>query len=115
MPYIGILRWSSRMNVHNKPAQVAALAPVWHAVRDNARSIVAEDPSLSSLVLSNVLNHETFEAALAHRLAERLDHSDVSADLIRQAFNDALEMRPEIGIEARADLTATLERDPAAH
>lgn len=115
MPYIGILRWSSRMNVHNKPSRVASLDPVWDAVRANAEAIVAEDPSLSSLVLSNVLNHDTFEAALAHRLAERLDHSDVSADLIRQAFNDALSLRPEIGIEARADLAATLERDPATH
>src|SRR5689334_15719671 len=102
MPYIGILRWSSRMNVHSKPSQIASLDPVWDAVRENARAIVAEDPSLSSLVLSNVLNHDTFEAALAHRLAERLDHSDVSADLIRQAFDDALKMRPEIGLEARA-------------
>ena len=103
------------MNIHNKPSRIASLDPVWDAVRANAEAIVAEDPSLSSLVLSNVLNHDTFEAALAHRLAERLDHSDVSADLIRQAFNDALSLRPEIGIEARADLTATLERDPATH
>jgi serine O-acetyltransferase len=67
------------------------------------------------MIMANVLNHDSFEAALAHRLAERLDHPDVSADLIRQAFHDALELRPEIGIDARADLTATLERDPATH
>ena len=73
------------------------------------------EPSLANLVYSNVLNHPSFEHALAHRLAERLDHSDVSADLIRQAFHDALAMRPEIGLEARADLAATLERDPALH
>ena len=104
------------MNVHTKSApRVTPLDPVWDAVRENAKQIVATEPALSSMVMSNVLNHETFESALAHRLAERLHHADVSADLIRQAFHWALEVRPEIAAEARADLAATLERDPATH
>jgi len=96
-------------------AQVTAVDPVWDAVRQNAREILKSEPNLSSMVMANVLNHDTFEEALAHRLAERLDHPDVSADLIRQAFHDALDAHPEIGNEARADLAATLERDPATH
>ena len=104
------------MNVSLKPAaQITQMDPVWDAIRENARAIVASDPSLSSMVMANVLNHGTFEDALAHRLAERLDHTDVSADLIRQAFHEALAARPDIGVSARADLAATLERDPAAH
>jgi serine O-acetyltransferase len=103
------------MNVSLKSAAAATLDPVWNAVRANAREIVANEPGLSSMVMANVLNHASFEEALAHRLAERLDHTDVSADLIRQAFHDALAFRPEIGNEARADLAATLERDPATH
>lgn len=98
-----------------KPVQVAAVDPVWDAVMSGARQIAAGEPALANLVYSSILNHTNFEDALAHRLAERLHHSDVSADLIRQAFGDALELRPEIGIEARADLAATLERDPACH
>ena len=96
-------------------AQITSVDPVWDAIRQNARELLSAEPSLSSMVMANVLNHESFEAALAHRLAERLDHPDVSADLIRQAFHDALASRPEIGHEARADLAATIERDPAAH
>jgi len=96
-------------------AQVTPVDPVWDAVRGNAREILKSEPNLSSMVMANVLNHDTFEEALAHRLAERLDHPDVSADLIRQAFHDALDAHPEIGNEARADLAATLERDPATH
>ncbi|MDO8358707.1 MAG: serine O-acetyltransferase [Devosia sp.] len=104
------------MNVSLKSAtNISTVDPVWDAVRANARTIVAGEPGLSSMVMANVLNHATFEEALAHRLAERLDHPDVSADLIRQAFADALAFRPEIGAEARADLAATLERDPATH
>jgi serine O-acetyltransferase len=103
------------MAVSTKAAPVTAMDPVWDAIRANAREMLTSEPSLSSLVMANVLNHDSFEAALAHRLAERLDHNDVSADLIRQAFHDALGTNPEIGLEARADLAATLERDPACH
>lgn len=98
-----------------KPAEVRTLDPVWDAVTSGARQVARVEPSLANLVYSNVLNHASFEHALAHRLAERLDHADVSADLIRQAFHDALAFRPEIGAESRADLAATLERDPALH
>ncbi len=103
------------MNVSLKHAAPASLDPVWDAVRANARRIVAEEPGLSSFVMANILNHTSFEDALAHHIATLLDHADVSADLIRQAFHDALALRPEIGNEARADLAAVLERDPAAH
>jgi serine O-acetyltransferase len=98
-----------------RSAHLHTVDPVWAAIQADAQRIVAGEPSLSAMIVSNILNHDSFEAALAHRLAERLDHSDVSADLIRQAFHDALELRPEIGEEARADLSATLERDPACH
>jgi serine O-acetyltransferase len=96
-------------------ASVTPMDPVWEAVLSGANKIAAAEPALAHLVYTSVLNHERFEDALAHRIAERLDHTDVSADIIRQGFNDALEARPEIGAEARADLSATLERDPACH
>jgi serine O-acetyltransferase len=96
-------------------ASVTLIDPVWEAVLAGAAKIAATEPALTHLVYTAVLNHQRFEDALAHRLAERLHHSDVSADIIRQAFMDALGARPEIGAEARADLSATLERDPACH
>jgi serine O-acetyltransferase len=96
-------------------ASVTLMDPVWEAVLSGANKIAAAEPALAHLVYTSVLNHERFEDALAHRLAERLDHTDVSADIIRQGFMDALDARPEIGAESRADLSATLERDPACH
>lgn len=98
-----------------KSAVISAVDPVWEAVRAGARQIVAAEPSLGNMAISAVLNHDTFEQALAHRLAARLDHDDVSADLIRQAFAETLVDHPEIGEWARVDLAATLERDPACH
>jgi serine O-acetyltransferase len=98
-----------------KASHLKAVDPVWDGMVEQARAVLAVEPSLSNLLISSVLNHDSFESALAHRLAERLHHSDVSADIIRQAFVDALEQRPEIGDESRADLAATFERDPACH
>src|SRR6185312_9303545 len=95
--------------------QLSSVDPIWEAVIADARAILADEPALASLVVSTILSYDRFEDALVHRLAERLDHSDVSADLIRQAFGEALAARPEIGAAARADLAATFERDPACH
>lgn len=98
-----------------KSVHIQSVDPVWEAVRAGARQILDSEPSLANLVLSNVLNHESFEDALAHRLAARLDHEEVSADMIRQAFAETLRDNPGIGEAARVDLAATLERDPACH
>lgn len=101
--------------VKTAAGNLASVDPIWDAMTREARQICANEPSLTQLVVSSVLNHDSFESALAHRLAARLDHADVTADLIRQAFEDMLAGHPEIGAGARADLAATLERDPAAH
>ncbi|MFC3706188.1 serine O-acetyltransferase [Devosia honganensis] len=98
-----------------KAAQIQSVDPVWDAVRSGAQQILDSEPSLANLVLSSILNHESFEDALAHRLAARLDHEELSADMIRQAFAETLRDNPDIGAAARADLAATLERDPACH
>ena len=96
-------------------AEIKSVDPVWEAVCSGARQIVSSEPSLANMAISSILNHDSFEQALAHRLAARLDHDDVSADIIRQAFAETLIDAPEIGHNARVDLAATLERDPACH
>ena len=52
---------------------------------------------------------------MAHRVSERLHHADVPAELIRQAYADALQGDPAIGQAFRADIVATVDRDPAAN
>lgn len=87
--------------------------PVWARVRDEAEMVVRNEPELATFIYSTVLHHDTLEAAVVHRLSERLDHADVSAELIRQAYADALEDEPSIGNAFRADIVATVDRDPA--
>ena len=50
---------------------------------------------------------------MVHRLAERLDHSALSGDLIRQTYDEALRDDPDLGNAFRADLVAVYDRDPA--
>ena len=65
--------------------------------------------------IESILHHDTLEAAVVHRLAERLDHGAISGELIRQAYADALEDQPSLGDIFRADIVATADRDPATH
>lgn len=102
------------MAVQNiNPQKVSALDPVWDRIRDEAEEIVRREPELATFIYSSILHHDKLEAAVVHRLAERLDHSALSGDLIRQAYNDALRAEPDLGNMFRADLVAVYDRDPA--
>jgi serine O-acetyltransferase len=94
-----------------KPLQ--KLDPVWARIRSEAENIVRREPEIATFIYSSVLHHDTLEAAVVNRVAERLDHPDVSAELIRQAYADALEDEPRLGDAFRADIVATVDRDPA--
>ena len=95
------------------PRPVEHLDPVWSRIRDEAADIIRDDPTLGGFIFATVLNRDSFEEALVHRLAQRLGHVEVSAELIVQAFEDALEAEPEIAAAARADILAVHARDPA--
>ncbi len=97
-----------------KPANtVGKVDPVWTKVREEADAIVRVEPALATFIYSTILHHDTLEAAVVHRASERLDHQDVSGEMIRQAYADALEDEPSIGDAFRADIVATIDRDPA--
>src|SRR5438270_1439169 len=89
--------------------------PVWSRIREEAEEVARREPELASFIYSSILHHDRFEQAVVHRIAERLDHPDVSGELIRQAYADALEDDPSIGDAFRTDIMATVDRDPAAH
>ena len=90
------------------------LDPVWARVRREAEEVVRHEPELASFIYSSVLHHDTLEQAVVQRLSARLDHPDVSGELIRQAYADALDDQPQLGDMFRADIVAVVDRDPAA-
>ena len=88
--------------------------PVWNRIRHEAEEIARREPELSSFIYETILHHGNLEAAVVHRVTERLDHPDVSAELIRQAYAEALAADPGIGTSFRSDIVAVFDRDPAA-
>ena len=98
-----------------KTQPVEKIDPVWNRVRTEAEDAVAQEPALGAFIYSSLLAHDSFESALIHRLAQRLGSADLGSDTIVNAFQDAVEAEPDIGLSARADLTATFDRDPACH
>jgi serine O-acetyltransferase len=88
--------------------------PVWARIRGEAEEVVRREPELTSFIYASILRHDRLEAAVVRRVTERLDHADVPGELIRQAYTEALEDDPEIGAAFRADIVATIDRDPAS-
>src|ERR1700761_3316081 len=99
--------------INPQSAKLAALDPIWNRVRNEAEDIVRREPELASFIYSTVLHHERLEDSVVHRIAERLDHSALSGDLIRQAYDEALRDDPDLGNAFRADMVAVYDRDPA--
>jgi serine O-acetyltransferase len=87
--------------------------PVWSRIRQEAEDIARREPELASFLYENILHRDSLETAVAHRVSQRLDHADVSSDLIRQAYREALDDQPSLGNAFRADIVATFDRDPA--
>ncbi|NJL07180.1 MAG: serine O-acetyltransferase [Bacteroidales bacterium] len=96
-----------------RPTALPNADPVWERLRREAEAVIAADPVLAAFVMATILNHDTLEEAVAHRLASRLDHPDVSDELIRHAYAEALDADPLIGAAFRSDIVAVADRDPA--
>jgi serine O-acetyltransferase len=108
--FIGVQIMAQHQTRHST---VGKVDPVWSKVREEAEQIVRTEPALATFIYSTILNHDNLEAAVVHRASERLDHHDVSGEMIRHAYAEALEDEPAIGMSFRADIVATLDRDPA--
>jgi serine O-acetyltransferase len=97
-----------------QPDPIAGMVdPVWRRLRQEAEAVVREEPRLASFIMATILNHASLESAVSHRVAARLGHPSLSADLVAQSFHEAVSDDPGIGAAYRADIGAVLDRDPA--
>lgn len=87
--------------------------PIWSTMRDEAEAVIRDEPALAGFIYPTVLNHSRLEDAVIHRLAQRLNHSDVDAGLITDTFRKVFREEPDVGLAMRADLAAVFDRDPA--
>ncbi|MCO5066007.1 MAG: serine O-acetyltransferase [Rhizobiaceae bacterium] len=96
-----------------RASKLQPVDPIWQAIRDEATIAVDRDPLLAAFLYSTILNQDSLEQAVVHRVAQRLDHSDLSADLISQAYNEMIRAWPEWSEIVRVDIQAYYDRDPA--
>ena len=92
--------------------QIASVDPIWDNLRLEARAALDQDSVLSTFFFSTILNHKSLEDCVIYRICERLDHPDVPAVLLQQAFQEMLEDRPSWGQVIRVDIQAYYDRDP---
>jgi serine O-acetyltransferase len=87
--------------------------PVWARIRDAAQAAAANEPVLAGMLHATVISQSRLEGALSYHLARLVATTEVPAALIRQIFDEAFAGEPTIGLAARADVVAVVERDPA--
>jgi serine O-acetyltransferase len=92
--------------------QVASVDPIWDTLRQEARAGLDQDSVLSTFFYSTILNHKSLEDCVIYRICERLDHPDVPAALLQQAFQEMLEDWPQWSQVIRVDIQAYYDRDP---
>ncbi len=96
-----------------KQVNIAPLDPVWAALRREAETVIKDDIIMTSFIFTTILNQPSLEAAVIHRIAERLHHPDMPRDFIRQVFYEMLDKTPEWAEILRVDIAAVVDRDPA--
>jgi len=95
--------------------KLVEIDPVWTRIREESVQAVAEEPLLGGLVHANILHHDSLDCALAYRMAQKLASAEMSEQLLREIADEAYGSDSELGQNARADMVAVLERDPACH
>ncbi len=100
----------------NQAAKVVPLKrsdPVLARMVAEAEEVTRREPEVAGFIYSTVLDHDTLESVIIHRVAARLAHRDVPGELIRQAFTEVVAADPSIADAFQADLLAVVDRDPA--
>ncbi|WP_243373821.1 serine O-acetyltransferase [Microvirga solisilvae] len=101
-----------RLKSGNPDFLAGKVDPIWDRLRSEAEAVVQAEPALGGFVLSAILHQPSLEAAVIHRVASRLGHAALPADIIEQVFLEAVEQDKSIGQAFRADISAVLDRDP---
>lgn len=85
----------------------------WPLIRQQAKTILEQEPALSPLMLSAIINRHSLVSALAHRLAHRLAAPDLPATPLLALFDEALVKAPDISQSIHCDMHAIVSRDAA--
>ncbi len=87
---------------------------VWSELREQVAAMASSETMLASYLHATVLTHRSLEHSLSFLLAAKLASPNLSAMSLRDVIDEALHASPDIREAVRRDLTAVVERDPAA-
>ena len=93
----------------------AQLDPVWDRVRSEAEDAVVAEPAIGGFIHTCVLQHSSFDNALAHRVSSKLASAEISDQTLRDICSKAISNDPQVANAARADVMAVVDRDPACN
>ena len=89
--------------------------PIWQAMRQDAEHWLVEETALASWLQTAVLEQNSFQTALAFLLSAKLGSSEINPLSLYQILYEPISHDLDIIGSARADLSATYERDPACN
>ena len=99
----------------NFEKKYAQLDPVWDRLRNEAEDAVIAEPAIGGFIQTSILQHPSFENALAHRVASKLASAEISEQTLRDICSKAISNDPQVANAARADVMAVVDRDPACN
>ncbi|MBA8902862.1 MULTISPECIES: serine O-acetyltransferase [unclassified Phyllobacterium] len=103
----------SASNPMKLAGSVKQMDPIWLSIRAEAEETIRQEPLLATFLYTTILNHQSLEQAVIHRISQRLDHPDVESELLRQTFTAMMEATPNWSQVLRVDIQAVYDRDPA--
>ena len=86
---------------------------IWPVIRKEAEAEAQAEPLLGSFLHATILNHDSFEKALAFHLADKLGSPTMPSLMLADLMTDALAADSAIAEAACADIVAVDNRDPA--
>lgn len=86
---------------------------LWATIRTEAQQEAEHEPMLASFLHETILNHHSLDEALSGLLAHKLSDHTLHALPLNELMLAVFKADKAIGVSVRADLKATVDRDPA--
>lgn len=96
-------------------ANITAVDPVWDSIRMEGEEILRSESAMSGLIYGGVLHHKSLDSAIAYRISQKLASGEMTESVLNEVCAEAYRADPDLVQAARADIVATLDRDPACH
>lgn len=93
--------------------KIADIRKVWETLREDAKKVATEEPTLIHLVDDVILSRSSPACALGARLARRLAREDMPRSTLEPLLTSVFDANPKIVHSAIRDLVAVYDRDPA--